>query len=212
MNEQREERYWSRFAHSYEADGEYVVGKPILEAVEKRLLEEDNLGDVVEFGCGTGYYTKVIARNARHVVATDLSEQMLEVARRELRGLANVVIDKADCTRSDLAEESFDSVVMINLIHVIEDPSRCLCESYRVLREGGRLIAVDLTGYGMSLLHKMRLGIRYLRKWGMPPRHGRDELSPEELASLVEGAGFRVERADLLQAGANALYLRGRKG
>jgi len=84
MTVQREERYWSRFARSYDRDGEYVVGKPILEAILETLSEEQDLGDCLEFGCGTGYFTRAIAGQARHVIATDLSEAMLEVARTQL--------------------------------------------------------------------------------------------------------------------------------
>ena len=43
MKEHREENYWSRFATSYDRDGEYVVGKPILQAIEEQLLEERSL-------------------------------------------------------------------------------------------------------------------------------------------------------------------------
>jgi ubiquinone/menaquinone biosynthesis C-methylase UbiE len=212
MKAHREEWYWSRFAESYDRDGEYVVGRPILRAIEKRLLEEHCLGDVVELGCGTGYFTKAIARNAGHVVATDLSDEMLEVARTRLREFYNVTVQKADCASTSFPAGRFDGVFMANLIHVIDSPSPCLRESYRILRGGGSLVVVDFTGYRMSLSKTMRLVFRYLMKWGVPPRHGRNDLSPDELVSLVEGAGFGVEDVELIEDGSNAVYLRGKKG
>jgi ABC-2 type transport system ATP-binding protein len=102
VKEHRVEAYWSRFARSYDRDGEYVVGRPILQAIERRLLQERSLGDVVEFGCGTGYWTKVIAGNAQQVVATDLSDDMLAVAQNGLREFQNVRIQKADCAKAPL--------------------------------------------------------------------------------------------------------------
>jgi ubiquinone/menaquinone biosynthesis C-methylase UbiE len=206
-----EERYWSRFAPSYDRDGEYVVGRPILQAIEKRLLGERCLGDVIEFGCGTGYFTKAIARNASHVTATDLSDEMLEVARTQLGAFQNVTIRNADCAHATFPAERFDTVFMANLIHVVDRPSQCLQESYRILRTGGSLIVVDFTGYRMSFSGKMRLVLRYLRRWGLPPRHGRNDVSPDGLVSLVEGVGYRVEDVQLIEGGSNALYLRGRK-
>jgi ubiquinone/menaquinone biosynthesis C-methylase UbiE len=83
------EGYWSRFAHTYDRDGEYVVGRPVIEAIVERLRRERRLGEVLELGCGTGFFTKVIAENSELVIATDLSEEMLEVARRQLSGLGN---------------------------------------------------------------------------------------------------------------------------
>lgn len=207
----KEERYWSRFAHSYDRDGEYVVGKPILQAILKRLSEEEDLGDCVEFGCGTGYFTKAIAGHARRVIATDLSNEMLEVARMQLSEFQNVTLQKADCAETDFSAESLDTVLMANLIHVIEDPMPCLRESHRILQSGGLLIVVDFTGYRLGLFRTLQLGWRYVRRWGVPPRHGRNDLSPEELTRLVEGAGFKVKDVQLLVGGSNALYLRGLK-
>lgn len=209
--EYRQERYWSRFAHSYDRDGEYVVGKPILQAIMKRLSEERGLGDCVELGCGTGYLTRAIAGNAQHVIATDLSDEMLEAARTQLSGFQNVTIRKADCASTGLPAERYDSLLMANLIHVVDDPSLCLQESHRILRNEGLLIVVDFTGYQLALFRKAQLALRYVRRWGMPPRHGRNDLSPEELVRLVEGAGFRVGNVQFLQAESNAIYLRGLK-
>lgn len=211
IKEEREERYWSRYAASYDRDGEYVVGKTILQAMEERLLKERSLGNVIEFGCGTGYFTRAIAKNAEHVVATDLSDKMLEVARARLREFKNITIQKADCAGSPFSGESFVSIVLVSLLHVIDNPSQCLQESHRILKDGGSFIVIDLTGYGLTFFKKMKLGVRYMRTWGLPPRRGKNSMSPEELASLVQSAGFRVEDVELLRDGANALYLKGEK-
>ena len=212
MKEDRDEHYWSRFAASYDRDGEYVVGTGILQAIEKRLRKERSLGRTIELGCGTGYFTKAIAGNATQLVATDLSDAMLEVARIELGRFGNVAIQKADCRDIRFPAESFDTAILVNLVHVIENPAQCLQEANRIVRRGGALILVDLTAYGMSFPQKMNLVFRYLKKWGRPPRHGQSALSPEELVRLVEDSGFEVKAVELLEAGANALYLRGRKG
>ena len=211
VKQYREERYWSRFAHSYDRDGEHIVGRPILQAIVKRLSEERELGDCVELGCGTGYFTRAIAGNARYVIATDLSDEMLETARTQLSEFQNVRIQKTDCANTGFPAERCDSVVMANLLHVIDAPLPCLRESHRILRNGGLLIVVDFTSYRLGLLRTAQLGLRYLRRWGVPPRHGRNDLSPEELVRLVASAGFTVKNVQLLQAESHALYLRGLK-
>jgi ubiquinone/menaquinone biosynthesis C-methylase UbiE len=211
VKEHNEEHYWSRFAASYDRDGEYVVGRTILEAIKDNLSREERLGQAIEFGCGTGYFTKAVAENATHVLATDLSEEMLEVARRELSELGNITVEKADCRHSSFPAEAFDSAVLVNLLHVIEHPSDCLQETNRILKHRGALIVVDFTGYRMALLKKMALVVRYVRRWGRPPRSGQNALSPEHLVHLVESAGFLVKRVELLEDGTNALYLRGEK-
>jgi len=195
---ERREKYWSRFARTYESDQEYVVGKAILQTITGKLCEERNLGEVMEFGCGVGYFTKAIAKTARHVTATDLSDQMLETARIQLQESQNISIQKANCEDTYFPSGRFDTVFMANLIHVVESPMKVFQESHQILKNGGLLLVVDFTGYGMNWFEKAKLGIRYLKKWGMPPRNGRNNLSPDELVSFVENVDFKIEEIELL--------------
>jgi ubiquinone/menaquinone biosynthesis C-methylase UbiE len=210
MMEAKKEKYWSQYAYSYDEGVNYVVGKTLNQAIIERLSKE-HLGDVIEFGCGSGYFTKAIAKNAKHVIATDLSDEMLEIAKAQLRELNNLTIEKADCEDSSFPSERFDSVFMANLIHVIENPINALQESYRVMKTGGLLLAVDYTGYSMNFFEKMKLSIRYLKQLGIPPRHVRSNISPDEFAALVKRAGFKVNDIQLIGDKTKALYLKCKK-
>jgi ABC-2 type transport system ATP-binding protein len=196
MTEYKKEEYWSKFANTFDGDQRYIVGVAVQQAVTERLSGERNLRELIELGCGTGFYTKVLASNASHVMATDLSDEMLAVARTQLRDLQNVTVAKADCEATAFPDGKFDSVFMANLIHVIEKPSTALQEAYRILKDGGLLLIVDYTGYCMKWFEKMKMGIRALRKFGKPPR-SRGSLSPYELRSLTESAGFKVDEFSL---------------
>jgi ubiquinone/menaquinone biosynthesis C-methylase UbiE len=203
--------YWSNVARIYLSDQEYIVGKEILGAITERLYGEGELGDVLEFCCGSGYFTKAIAKNARQVIATDHSDEMLDMARIHLQGFQNITTQKADCEDTSFPSERFDTVFIANLIHVAENPLRVLQESHQILKDKGLLLVVDFTVYGMNWFEWMKMAVRYLRKWGMPPRHGRSRLSPEQLVSLVEEVGFSTEEVELIGERTKAIYLRGRK-
>jgi ubiquinone/menaquinone biosynthesis C-methylase UbiE len=153
----------------------------------------------------------VIAPNAASVIATDLSDEMLEVARGRLKAFQNVIIEKADCEGVTLPAAAFDTVFMANVVHFIARPAEALVESYRVLKYGGLLLLVDYTGFGMTWLDRMRLGIRFVAACGMPPRHGRPSLSPDEFTALVEDAGFTLQDLDLIGEQTKALCLKARK-
>ncbi len=211
MTEDKQETYWSRFVHDYDEGTEYIVGRPIQQVMFRRLSKERNLGEVIEFGCGTGYFTKAIVKNADCVIATDLSDEILEEARAQLREYKNVALEKADCENTPFPSERFDTVVAVNVIHFIERPYACLEESYRILKDGGLLLLADYTGYGMKWLEKMKLGIKFLMRRGIPPRYFETNLSPNEFSSLVESADFKVEEVQLIGDKTKALYLKGRK-
>jgi len=205
------EEYWSKFSSTYGEDQEYVVGKTVLQLIIQRLSEEQDLGDVIEFGCGAGYFTQAIAKNARHVIATDLSDEMLEMAKIKLKELQNASIQKTNCEDTSFPSGRFDTVFMANLIHVLINPIKVLQESHQILRNGGLLLIVDFTGYSMNWFEKMKLGIRYLMKWGKPPRYARNNLSPGEITSFLENVDFNVEEVQLIGDRTKALYVRARK-
>lgn len=204
------EKYWSRFQDTYDEKQEYVVGKEILTSIKEELNFLPDIGEVVELGCGTGYFSEVIAQKAIQLVATDLSDELLESAKARLKTHPNISIQKENCLDTSFPSEKFDSVFMANLIHVIENPQKVLEESRRILKCGGVLIIVTYTNYGMKLFETIKLGLRFLRGWGKPPQHVHT-FSPGKLALLIEKAGFQVEKSKLIGDRTKALYLIGKK-
>ena len=211
MIDYKKEEYWSKFSSTFDEDQKYIVGEAIQQTLMKKLSNESDLGELIEFGCGAGFFTKALAGNASHVITTDLSDEMLAIARTQLKDLQNVTVEKADCEKTAFPDGKFDSVFMANLVHVIENPSIALQESYRILKDGGLLIIVDYTSYGMKLFEKIKFVIRSMRKWGRPPSYFRGKLSPDELRSIVESAGFKVEEVRLIGDKNKSLYLKGVK-
>ena len=213
MKNEKQKKDWGKTADKFNEISEYVVGKTINKNISEKLSKEKKLGEVMEFGCGTGYFTKIIAKNAEHIITTDVSEEMLEVAKRELKDYRNISFQIADCKTTNFPDKKFDTVLMVNLLHVIKNPTQALKESYRILKPEGLLIAVDLTGYGMKKFEMLKLGFRYLRKIGKPPKADKSNLSPDDLESLAEKAGFKVEENELLGDKDNikALYFKGIK-
>ncbi|MES9988997.1 MAG: methyltransferase domain-containing protein [Candidatus Thiodiazotropha endolucinida] len=145
------EDYWGRFSETYDRNQEYVVGRELLDEITGELNQLAELGEVVEFGCGTGYFTVAITEKSTSVLATDLSDNLLEAAKTRLRDHPEVTVQKEDCLETSLMPESCNSVFMANLVHVLATPAKALEESSRILRSGGRIVIVTFTGHGMSL-------------------------------------------------------------
>jgi ubiquinone/menaquinone biosynthesis C-methylase UbiE len=214
MTGSKQVEYWNKTATTLEAGEERVAGKSFRQAISQKLIQEHDLGEVVEFGCGTGVFTKALAQNAKHIVATDLSDEMIKIARTRLEGFQNISVEKADCENTSFSSGRFNTVFMANLIHVIENPQKALQESWRILRNDRTLLITSGTIYGMRPFEKIKMSIRaikIIRMWGRPPRYFRGNYSPDELSSLVESAGFKVEKIELIGDRMKALYLRARK-
>jgi len=202
------EKYWSRFANSYDERQEYVVDKLLLDEITEKLNHLPELGEVVEFGCGTGYFTKIISQKSQSIIATDISDSLLEVAKKRLGENPKVRVQKGDCMKTSFAAEAFDSVFMANLIHVVKSPTAALQECHRILRKDGVLIIVTFTGYGMKLWEKIKMGLRFAKSWGKPPAHVRS-FSLQELTSIMKDTGFTIKTSKMIGDITKALYVIG---
>ena len=110
MADEIKEKYWSRFSATYDKNQEYVVGKDFLNEVKIALNNFTDLGEVLELGCGTGYFTESIVKNAKHIFATDLSEELLEKARERLGDNDKITFQKENGMAITFASNKFDTV------------------------------------------------------------------------------------------------------
>ncbi|UCC99842.1 MAG: class I SAM-dependent methyltransferase [Phycisphaerales bacterium] len=210
MDDRRTEQYWSRFPDTYDNNQQCVVGKELLDRITEELDGLPELGEVIELGCGTGRFTPMIAGKCENMFATDLSGSLLLAARKRLNDLPNVTVQKEDCMETSFPSEAFDTVFMANLIHVVDSPNGVLRESFRILRNGGAIIIVTFTGHGMKLWDKIKMGLRFLRAWGKPPRHTHS-FSLEDLTSMMKEVGFGIKTSKLIGDRTKALYVIGSK-
>ena len=208
----REEyEYWGERAHGHEESYLYIVGPTINQELKSWLSTQFKDTDhVLELGCGSGNYAKMVANRVKHLTATDLAPEMVEEAQKKLSGFINVEVQKEDCYSTSFEDNTFDAVLMTNLLHIVKDPVTVMKESHRVLKDDGQAIIIDVTGYKMPFFKKMGMGFRYMRTWHRPPPHGMNP-SPGKLATIVKEAGFVVEESKLLGKDAKAVCLRGKK-
>lgn len=113
------------------------------------LAEGPLLGTVLDLGTGTAQIPIELCRRdpGAVVVAVDLAERMLELARRnvERAGLAaRIELRKADGKRLPFADSAFFAVMSNSIVHHIPEPKSALEEALRVTRRGGRLFFRDL--------------------------------------------------------------------
>lgn len=148
--QRRVQRYgWDRAAYHYE-----LSWKEQLKPAQDKLLKMAALKpgeSILETACGTGLVTFRIAEAVRpsgEVIATDLSEEMINLAKKESdkkRELENVNVTyiRMDAEKLEFEDNRFDTTICALGLMYIPDPVQSLKEMYRVLKPGGRaLIAI----------------------------------------------------------------------
>jgi SAM-dependent methyltransferase len=103
------------------------------------------VGRMLDVGCGLGGKTvRFSETGVRYVLGLDRSRANIRAAANfaHHRAAARVQFGVADAVRLPLHDKSFDVVVTTDTFEHLSHPERCLAEMTRVLRPGGRLIAV----------------------------------------------------------------------
>jgi SAM-dependent methyltransferase len=111
----------------------------VVEAVREALPAHRGMPDVLEVGCGTGVFAARLLQELPGValLAVDQSPRFVELTRE--RGVAAQVQDVQHLLAPDAA---YDVVLALWMLYHVPDLDRGLAELRRVLRPGGRLVAV----------------------------------------------------------------------
>jgi SAM-dependent methyltransferase len=114
------------------------------EATARALLGFTQFGDVLDGGAGDGAITQLLAPRARSVTLLDRSERLVDAARKRLGRERNVSFCVGDLQALTFADESFDEVLLFNVLTNLPHPESAVAEAGRVLRRGGRIVVISL--------------------------------------------------------------------
>ncbi len=104
----------------------------------------DSRWTVGDLGCGTGETSAALAPFVAHTVAVDRSGEMLQAARRRLRGMPNVDVRRGELEALPVADGELDAAVMMLVLHHAPDPAAVLLEAARTLKPRGKLVLCDM--------------------------------------------------------------------
>jgi ubiquinone/menaquinone biosynthesis C-methylase UbiE len=91
---------------------------------------------------------------------------MLQQARSKLGQHNNIQFQKQDAYNTSFDDSTFDAVLMVNLLHIVHDPTLILGECARVLGESGRVVVADVTTKGAPMMAGAQVGMRYMNGGG----------------------------------------------
>jgi SAM-dependent methyltransferase len=146
---------------------------------------------VLELGCGTGTFTRELARSGADVVAIDVSPELLKIARANYSA-PNVHYQTENAYALSYPDAAFDSVVGSSVLHHLE-VEEALRNIYRVLKPGGTIFFTEPNMLNPQIA--VQKNVPWIkRKLGDSP----DETAffRWRLRCLLEQTGYRNVRID----------------
>lgn len=140
-------RTYDAAAHDYDGASRSYWEFCSSRTVERLTLREGE--EVLDVACGPGPSALLAAERvgpSGRVVGVDIAEQMLAIARRHAaaRGLGNVTFELGDMTMLPFPAASFDAVVCVLGIFLVDDLVGAARSLWRLVRPGGRLAVTTL--------------------------------------------------------------------
>ena len=197
---------WQAMAPGWErrrADVEAITA-PVRDWLVRELAPQPG-ETILELAAGpgdTGFEAAAALGENGHLISTDFSSEMVDVARRRARELdvRNVEHLVADAEEIPLADASVDGVLCRFGLMLMADPARALAETRRVVRSRGRLV---LAVWGPAERNPwISIAGRTFAQLGLapPPEPGEPGMfvlaDHARLSELLEGARFEVERIE----------------
>jgi len=159
---------------------------------------------VLDIATGAGHTALAFAPRVAHVVACDMTQEMLDQTRTlaAARGIGNLETVRAAADALPFADASFDAVVCRLALHHFPEPARFFREAARVSKRSGVLGFVDNIspdaafppGMTADCIEEVAVAYNAFERL-RDPSHGR-ALLLDELTKLAGEAGFEVSVAE----------------
>lgn len=186
----RPDAFWDRLAKRYAAQPVADEAAYQTKLAETRKLFRPDM-DILEFGCGTGSTAITHAPLVNHILATDFSARMVEIARAkaEKAGVTNVTFEQADITTMPIEPNRYDMVMGHSILHLLSNPQAAVDASFARLKPGGYFVTSTAClggGAGLILALVAPLG----RLFGLLPTI--KAFSADQLKAMHRKSGFDI--------------------
>lgn len=183
-------KFWDKMAQGYAKSA--IADEASYQIKLAKTQEYFNAdSEVLEFGCGTGSTAITHAPHVKHILATDISANMLEIgeAKAKVAGLENITFQKTSLEALDAPDGSYDVILGMSILHLLRDRRDAITRSFDLLKPGGVFLSSTIC-----------MGNRM---WWMAPLVGIGQMlgmlpvlkffTTSQLVKSLTDAGFVVE-------------------
>ncbi len=182
--------YFRRHAAEWDRIRRLHVADAAVEHAIRVALGDQPIRSLLDLGTGTGRMLELFAGDIERGVGLDLSLDMLALARARLdrAGLKHCTVRYGDIYDLALPRDSFDVVIIHQVLHFLDDSARAIREAAHALRPGGRLLVIDFAPHDLEFLRDEHA-------------HRRLGFAAETVTQWLEAAGLDIIRQETMPPG-----------
>jgi ArsR family transcriptional regulator len=198
QNREAAERYFAEHANHWDEIRSLHVPERQVEAAILARAGERRVRAMLDIGTGTGRMLELFADRYERALGIDLSPAMLAVARANLEraGISHARVRIGDGTNLPVLRDSFDLVLIHQVLHFLDDPGPAIAEAAHALTAGGRLLIVDFAPHELEFLRQAqahrRLGFTHQQMLQWIAAAGLDLEAVEDLTPDSGSGGLTV--------------------
>jgi len=187
------QKYFARHAAEWDRIRKLHVADDAVEEAIRAALADRPFRSLLDLGTGTGRMLELFGPAIERGLGLDMSLDMLSLARTRLdrAGLRHCSVRQGDIYDLALPKDSFDVVIIHQVLHFLDDGARAIAEAARVLRPSGRLLVVDFAPHDLEFLRDEHAH----RRLGFPP---------EAVSAWLSAAGLDVMAQQTLKPDRNS--------
>lgn len=183
-----QELHWNKIGVNYDDEVFDVFKSDRNQTLSKYFQKHANKkNDAIDFGCGTGKAFEYLAPAFRHVLALDISGELLKLAKT--RGYTNITYKRADLTRSGVKLPLAQFGLCCN-VAILPEPDR----NKAIFRTIARGLAPD----GTALIVIPSLESIFYSSWRMIEWYKKEKVQPEDIPK-DELLYYKGRTIDILQ-------------
>lgn len=200
---QSEAKFWNSVAPKFDNVVEKRFGKAYQFIFDHLTEDVRSSTNLLEIATGTGIIAIKLNDQVSRITAIDISREMLEEARDKstAKQIDNITFKYGDACALEFEDQSFDTVIASNVMHLLYEPETAFQEMKRVLTDHGKII-VPTFCHGANF--RTHILSRLARLGGQITNSRWDRKSYRE---FVEQNGFQVTKDDYLDGTFPLSYL-----
>jgi len=156
------QNYFRQHAAQWDRIRKLHVADEAVEVAIVAALADAPIRTLLDLGTGTGRMLELLGPQIERGLGLDLSLDMLSLARARLdrAGLKHCSVRQGDIYDLPLPRDSFDVVIVHQVLHFLDDGGRAIREAARVLRPQGRLLVIDFAPHDLEFLREEHAHLR----------------------------------------------------